>query len=51
VLEIIRDNCLARTEHVYPSPPVIGTYMPAAVDVPTAGAVVFVLGVDRAEKF
>jgi uncharacterized protein YaaQ len=51
VLEIIRDNCLARTEHVYPSPPVIGTYMPAAVDVPTAGAVVFVLGVGRVEKY
>ena len=51
VLGIIRDNCPARTEHVYPSPPVIGTFLPAAVDVQISGAVVFVLNIDRMESF
>lgn len=51
VLEIIRDNCLARTERVYPSPPVIGTLLPPATDAQISGAVIFVLNVDRVESF
>jgi len=52
VLGIIRSHCHARTEHVYPSPPVLqDRFLPPAVDVPVGGAVVFVLSVDRAERF
>jgi uncharacterized protein YaaQ len=51
VLEIIRDNCPARTERVYPSPPVIGTLLPPATDAQISGAVIFVLDVDRVESF
>jgi len=51
VLKIIRDNCHARTEHVYPSPPVIGTLLPPAVDAQISGAVVFVLDVDRVVSY
>jgi uncharacterized protein YaaQ len=51
VLEIIRDNCPARTERVYPSPPVIGTLLPPATDAQISGAVIFVLNVDRVESF
>ena len=51
VLEIIRDSCPARTERVYPSPPVIGTLLPPATDAQISGAVIFVLNVDRVESY
>ena len=52
VLEVIRNHCHARTEHVYPSPPVLkDQFLPLAVDVPVGGAIVFVLSVDRTERF
>lgn len=51
VLKIIRSKCQTRTEQVYPSPPVIRTFLPRAVEVQIAGAVVFVLSVERVENF
>jgi uncharacterized protein YaaQ len=51
VLDVIRATCHTRTEHVYPTPPVIGTLLPPAVDARVSGAVVFVLDVDRVESF
>jgi uncharacterized protein YaaQ len=54
VLEIIRENCHTRTQYVNPLPPVMESgelYMPSPVEVQVGGAVVFVLNVDRAERF
>ena len=54
VLEIIRNNCRTRTQYVNPLPPVMELgelYMPAPVEVQIGGAVVFVLNIDRAERF
>lgn len=54
VLEIIRTSCHTRTQHVNPLPPVMESgelYMPSPVEVQVGGAVVFVLNVDRAERF
>lgn len=54
VLNIIRSSCHTRTQYVNPFPPVVEAgdmYMPTPVEVEVGGAVVFVLSVDRYEKF
>jgi uncharacterized protein YaaQ len=53
VLDIIRDRCHSRTEHVSPLPPVVEpgeVYMPYPMEVEVGGATVFVLDVFRFEK-
>lgn len=53
VLDIIRQRCHSRTEHVSPLPPVVEpgeVYMPYPMEVEVGGATVFVLPVDRFEK-
>jgi uncharacterized protein YaaQ len=54
VMTIIRDRCHARTELVSPLPPVVEpgeVYMPYPMEVEVGGATVFVLPVERFEKF
>ena len=54
VLGIIRDNCHTRIQHVNPLPPVIEPgemYLPTPVEVEVGGATVFVIDVDRFEKY
>jgi uncharacterized protein YaaQ len=54
VLDIIRANCHTRTQYVNPLPPIMEPgelYMPTPVEVQVGGAIVFVLDVDRFEKF
>jgi uncharacterized protein YaaQ len=53
VLEIIRDNCVSRTQVVSPLPPIMEPgefYLPYPTEVTVGGAVVFVLPVDRYER-
>jgi uncharacterized protein YaaQ len=54
VLAIIRRNCHTRSQYVNPMPPIMESgelYMPSPVEVQVGGAVVFVLNIDRAERF
>jgi uncharacterized protein YaaQ len=54
VLGIIRDNCHTHTQYVNPLPPVIEPgemYLPTPVEVEVGGATVFVINVDRFEKY
>jgi uncharacterized protein YaaQ len=54
VLEIIRRNCRTRTQYVSPPPFLIDTgelYLPTQLEVQVGGATVFVLCVDRFERF
>jgi len=54
VLGIIRQNCHTRTQHVNPLPPVMEPgemYLPTPIEVQVGGATVFVLGVDRFERY
>jgi len=54
VLGIIKENCHARTQLVSPLPPVAEAgefYIPRPVQVQVGGATVFVLDVERSEKF
>ncbi len=54
VLRIIKENCNTRTQFVNPMPPVMEPgelYMPQPVEVQVGGAVVFVLPVERFERF
>ncbi len=54
VLGVIRDNCHTHTQYVNPLPPVIEPgemYLPTPVEVEVGGATVFVLNVDRFEKY
>ena len=54
ILDVIRNNCRTRSQYVNPLPPVMESgelYMPSPVEVQIGGAVVFVLNVDRAERF
>jgi len=54
VLEVIRSNCRTRTQYVNPLPPIMESgelYMPSPVEVQIGGAVVFVLNVDRTERY
>jgi uncharacterized protein YaaQ len=53
-LATIRENCHTRTQYVNPLPPIMEPgelYMPTPIEVEVGGATVFVLGVERAEKF
>lgn len=53
VLEIIRDNCVSRTQVVSPLSPIMEPgefYLPYPTEVTVGGAVVFVLPVDRYER-
>lgn len=54
VLEIIREKCRARTEQVSPLPPVVEpgeVYMPYPMEVEVGGATIFVIDVERFEKY
>ena len=54
ILETIRENCRARTQLVSPLPPVAEAgelYIPRPVEVQIGGATVFVLDIERSEKF
>jgi uncharacterized protein YaaQ len=54
VLDIIRVSCHTRTQYVNPLPPIMEPgelYMPTPVEVQVGGATVFVLDVNRFEKF
>ena len=54
VLDIIRKNCHTRTQYVTPLPPVMEPgemYLPTPVEVEVGGATVFVMDVDRFEKY
>jgi uncharacterized protein YaaQ len=54
VMDIVKDNCHARTQMVSPLPPIAEAgefYIPRPVEVQVGGATVFVLDVTRSEKF
>jgi uncharacterized protein YaaQ len=54
VLSLIRENCHTRQEFVNPLPPVMEPgemYLPMPVEVQVGGATVFVLDVQRFERF
>jgi uncharacterized protein YaaQ len=54
ILGIIQENCHARTQFVSPLPPVAEAgelYIPRPVEVQVGGAIVFVLDVERAERY
>lgn len=53
IVELVRDNCHARTQVVSPIPPIMEPgefYLPYPLEVEVGGAVVFVLPVDRFER-
>jgi uncharacterized protein YaaQ len=53
VLQVIRDNCVSRTQVVSPLPPIMEPgefYLPYPTEVTVGGAVVFVVPVDRYER-
>jgi uncharacterized protein YaaQ len=53
VLQVIRDNCVSRTQVVSPLPPIMEPgefYLPYPTEVTVGGAVVFVVPVDRSER-
>ncbi len=54
LLALIRQNCTTRTQFVNPMPPVMEPgelYLAQPVEVQVGGATVFVLDVERFEKF
>ena len=54
VLRVIRTRCATRTKLIYPFPAAAGyeeAYMSTPIEVEVGGAVVFVIDVDRSEKF
>jgi uncharacterized protein YaaQ len=54
VLRLIRTNAHARTQYVNPLPQVVEPgelYMPQPVEIEVGGAVVFVLNVERFERY
>ena len=54
VLSLIQENCHMREEFVNPLPPVMEPgemYLPTPVEVQVGGATVFVLDVERSERF
>jgi uncharacterized protein YaaQ len=54
VLEIVRENCHTRTRYVSPLAPLTEPsefYIPEPVELEVGGATVFVLDVERYEKF
>ncbi len=53
VLQIVRDNCHARTQVVNPMPPIMEPgefFMPYPLEVEVGGATVFVVPVERYER-
>ena len=53
VIEIVRENCNARTQVVNPMPPIMEPgefFMPYPLEVEVGGATVFVLPVERFER-
>lgn len=54
LLALIKENCTTRTQFVNPLPPVMEPgelYLAQPVEVQVGGATVFVLDVERSEKF
>ncbi len=54
LLSLIRENCTTRTQFVNPMPPVMEPgelYLAQPVEVQVGGATIFVLGVERFDKF
>ena len=54
VLDTVRDNCHRRTQHVNPLPPVMEPgemYLPTPIEIEVGGATVFVIDVDRFERY
>ena len=54
VLKTIQESCHTRTQWVNPLPPTVESgelYMPTPIEVPVGGAVVFMLDVERFEKY
>lgn len=54
VLNLIQQNCATREQYVNPMPPdtaPIGTFLPTPIAVQVGGAVVFVMPVERFERF
>jgi uncharacterized protein YaaQ len=54
VLRIIRETCRTRTKYVTPYAPMVECeegYMPLPIEVQVGGAVVFIVDVERFEKF
>lgn len=54
VLDLVKESCHTRTQYVNPLPPIMEPgelYMPTPVEVRVGGATVFVLDVERFEKF
>jgi uncharacterized protein YaaQ len=54
VLGIIKENCCTRTQYVSPLPPIAEPgelYIPRPVEVEVGGATVFILDVERFERF
>jgi len=54
VREIIKENCHSRTHFVNPLMPIVEpgeALLPAPVEVPVGGATVFVVGIQRFERF
>ncbi len=54
VLDLIRENCHTRKQFVNPLPPIMEPgelYMPSPIEVQVGGATVFVLDVERFERF
>ena len=54
VLKIVKESCHTRTQWVNPLPPTVESgelYMPTPIEVPVGGAVVFMINVERFEKY
>lgn len=54
VLVVVRQNCTTRMQYINPMPPAMEPgefYMPYPVEVQVGGAVIFVLDVERFERF
>lgn len=54
VMRIIKANAHSRTQYVNPLPPVVEPgelYMPQPIEIEVGGAVVFVLNVERFERY
>lgn len=54
VLDLISENCHTRKQFVNPLPPIMEPgelYMPSPIEVQVGGATVFVLDVERFERF
>ena len=54
LLQLLEENCHTREQYINPIPPdtaPIGTFLPTPIAVEVGGAVVFVLPVERFERF